>query len=226
MLADDNAETIPGEEFGPIPGEEFGPMGEHGVHMTLHDTTANAAPLGLMAFGLTTALVSVHNAGLIPLSGMLLAMTVFYGGMAQVIAGIMEWKKNSTFGMTAFLSFGFFWLTFVGIFAFPKWIGSAGLELGATSTALGYYLLAWALFVGLMFVGSLRINRALQFVFLSATVLLLLLAIGEWTGNEMFTKIAGWEGIVCGLSAVYTSIAQVWNELYDRVVLPLGPYNK
>jgi len=217
-MTDDNVETLP--------GQEFGPMGEHGVHMTLHDTTANAAPLGLMAFGLTTVLLNVHNAGLIPLSGIILAMAVFYGGIAQIIAGIMEWKKNSTFGMTAFLSFGFFWVTFAGLFAFPKWIGSAGLELGATSTALGYYLLAWALFVGLMFVGSLRINRALQFVFLSATVLLLLLAIGEWTGNEMFTKIAGWEGIVCGLSAVYTSIAQVWNELYDRVVLPLGPYNK
>ena len=200
--------------------------GRDRVHMTLHDTTANPGPLGLMAFGLTTVLLNVHNAGLIPLSGIILAMGMFYGGLAQIIAGIMEWRKNSTFGMTAFLSFGFFWVTFAGLFAFPKWIGSAGLELGATSTALGYYLLAWALFVGLMFVGSLRINRALQFVFLSATVLLLLLAIGEWTGNEMFTKIAGWEGIVCGLSAVYASIAQVWNELYGRVVLPLGPYNK
>jgi len=225
-MADDYAKATAGQEFETIPGQEFGPMGEHGVHMTLHDTTANAAPLGLMAFGLTTALVSVHNAGLIPLSGMLLAMTVFYGGMAQVIAGIMEWKKNSTFGMTAFLSFGCFWLTFAALFAFPKWIGSADLPLGATTTALGYYLLAWALFVGLMFFGALRINRALQVVFLTATALLLLLALGEWTGTEMFTKLGGWVGIVCGLSGVYASIAQVWNELYDREVLPLGPYKR
>ena len=111
-------------------------------------------------------------------------MGVFYGGIAQVIAGIMEWKKNSTFGMTAFLSYGLFWLSFVGIFAFPKWMGSAALDLGATSTALGYYLAAWGMFTALMFVGTLRINRSLQTVFLSLTILFFLLAVGEWTGNE------------------------------------------
>ncbi len=204
-----------------------GPMGERGtITATLRDATANPGPLGLMAFGMTTILLNVHNAGIIPLSGIILAMGVFYGGIAQVIAGIMEWKKNSTFGMTAFLSYGLFWLSFVGIFAFPKWMGSAALDLGATSTALGYYLAAWGMFTALMFVGTLRINRSLQTVFLSLTVLFFLLAVAEWTGNETITKIAGWEGIFVGFSAVYGSIAQVWNELYGRVVLPLGPYKK
>ncbi len=204
-----------------------GPMGERGtITATLRDATGNPGPLGLMAFGMTTILLNVHNAGLIPLSGIILAMGVFYGGIAQVIAGIMEWKKNSTFGMTAFLSYGLFWLSFVGIFAFPKWMGSAGLDLGATSTALGYYLIAWGLFTVLMFVGTLRINRSLQTVFLSLTILFILLALGEWTGNATITKIAGWEGIFVGFSAVYGSIAQVWNELYGRVVLPIGPYKK
>ncbi len=151
-----------------------GPMGEsRAIMATLRDTTANPGPLGLMAFGMTTVLLNVHNAGLIPLSGIILAMGVFYGGIAQVIAGIMEWKKNSTFGMTAFLSYGLFWLTFVGIFAFPKWMGTADLDLGATATALGYYLFAWGVFTGLMFVGTLRINRSLQTVFLSLTILFL-----------------------------------------------------
>jgi uncharacterized protein len=204
-----------------------GPMGERGtITATLRDATGNPGPLGLMAFGMTTVLLNVHNAGLIPLSSMILAMGVFYGGIAQVIAGIMEWKKNSTFGMTAFLSYGFFWLTLVGVFAFPKWIGTADLDLGPTSTALGYYLIAWGMFTALMFIGTLRINRSLQVVFLSLTVLFVLLALGEWTGNETITKIAGWEGIFVGLSAVYGSIAQVWNELYGRVVLPIGPYKK
>jgi uncharacterized protein len=204
-----------------------GPMGEQRtITATLRDASANPGPLGLMAFGLTTVLLNVHNAGLIPLSGIILAMGVFYGGIAQVIAGIMEWKKNSTFGMTAFLSYGLFWLSFVGIFAFPKWMGSAGLDLGATSTALGYYLIAWGMFTALMFIGTLRINRSLQTVFLSLTVLFVLLAVAEWTGNETIGKIAGWEGIFVGFSAVYGSIAQVWNELYGRVVLPLGPYKK
>ena len=202
-------------------------MGERGtITATLRDATANPGPLGLMAFGMTTILLNVHNAGLIPLSGIILAMGVFYGGIAQVIAGIMEWKKNSTFGMTAFLSYGLFWLTFVGIFAFPKWMGSAALDLGATSTALGYYLAAWGMFTALMFVATLRINRSLQTVFLSLTVLFFLLAAGQWTGNATIPSIAGWEGIFVGFSAVYGSIAQVWNELYGRVVLPLGPYKK
>src|SRR5664280_2684627 len=130
-MADDQSKTS-------VLGQGVGPMGERGtITATLRDATGNPGPLGLMAFGLTTVLLNVHNAGLIPLSGIILAMGVFYGGLAQVVAGIMEWKKNSTFGMTAFLSYGFFWLTFVGIFAFPKWIGSTGLDLGATSTALG-----------------------------------------------------------------------------------------
>jgi succinate-acetate transporter protein len=220
-MADDQQKTPS------VLGQGVGPMGERGtITATLRDATGNPGPLGLMAFGLTTVLLNVHNAGLIPLSSIILAMGVFYGGLAQVIAGIMEWKKNSTFGMTAFLSYGFFWLTFVGIFAFPKWIGTSALDLGATSTALGYYLLAWGLFTGLMFVGSLRINRSLQTVFLSLTILFVLLALGEWTGNAAITKIAGWEGIFVGLSAVYGSIAQVWNELYGRVILPIGPYKK
>ncbi len=204
-----------------------GPMGERGtITATLRDATANPGPLGLMAFGMTTIMLNVHNAGLIPLSGIILAMGVFYGGIAQVIAGCMEWRKNSTFGMTAFLSYGLFWLSFVGIFAFPKWMGTAALDLGATSTALGYYLAAWGMFTALMFVATLRINRSLQTVFLSLTVLFFLLAVAEWTGNTTITRIAGWEGIFVGFSAVYGSIAQVWNELYGRVVLPLGPYKK
>jgi succinate-acetate transporter protein len=218
-MAEEKAKTIP--------GQEFGPMGERGVIMaTLRDASGNPGPLGLMAFGMTTILLNVHNAGLIPLSGIILAMGVFYGGIAQVIAGIMEWRKNSTFGMTAFLSYGLFWLTFVGIFAFPKWMGTADLDLGATSTALGYYLAAWGMFTALMFVGTLRINRSLQTVFFSLTILFFLLAVAEWTGNATLTKIAGWEGIFVGFSAVYGSIAQVWNELYGRTILPIGPYQR
>ena len=103
-------------------------------------------------------------------------------------------------------------------------MGTSALDLGATSTALGYYLIAWGVFMALMFVGTLRINRSLQTVFLSLTILYVLLALAEWTGNATLAKVAGWEGIFVGLSAVYGAIAQVWNELYGRVVLPLGPY--
>jgi succinate-acetate transporter protein len=192
------------------------------VAATLRDTTANPGPLGLMGFGMTTVLLNIHNAGFYEMSTMILAMGIFYGGLAQVIAGIMDWKKNSTFGTTAFSSYGLFWLSLVGLIVFPKWMGIDGPD----SVAMGWYLMAWGVFTGLMFIGTLRINRSLQVVFFTLTLLFVLLAIGDWTGNETITKIAGWEGIVVGLSAVYAAMAQVWNELYGRVVLPVGPYKK
>jgi succinate-acetate transporter protein len=192
------------------------------VVATLRDSTANPAPLGLMAFGMTTVLLNIHNAGFYEMNTMILAMGIFYGGLAQVVAGIMEWRKNNTFGLTAFLSFGLFWLTLVGLIIFPERMGVDGPD----KVAMGWYLMAWGVFTGLMFIGTLRINRSLQIVFLGLTVLFVLLAIGDWTGNATITKVAGWEGIFVGLSAVYASIAQVWNELYGRVVLPIGPYKK
>ena len=218
-----------------IPGQSIGPMGERGtITATLRDATANPGPLGLMAFGMTTLLLNIHNAGIYEMNTMILAMGVFYGGLAQVIAGIMEWRKNSTFGMTAFLSYGLFWLTLVGLIAFPKWMGADA----PSETAMGYYLMAWGVFTGLMFVATLRINRSLQAVFLSLTILFVLLAFRDWAGGgasaETFLgvsgvtwgHIAGWEGIFVALTAIYGSIAQVWNELYGRVILPLGPYIK
>ncbi len=212
--------------------DAVGPMGEHRtVVATLRDATANPGPLGLMAFGMTTVLLNLHNADLFGLNSMIIGMGIFYGGLAQVIAGIMEWKKNSTFGMTAFLSYGCFWLTLVALWVvetiWPE-------EFTTDATAAGWYLFAWGVFTGLMFIGTLRINRALQTVFLSLTILFMLLAIGKWVGDSTFlgmdgatwTKVAGFEGIFVGLSAVYASIAQVWNELYGRVVLPLGIVKK
>ncbi|MCX5903119.1 MAG: acetate uptake transporter, partial [Proteobacteria bacterium] len=148
-------------------------------HLSILDTTSNPAPLGLMGFGMTTVLLNLHNAGYYPLDSMILAMGIFYGGIAQIIAGIMEWKKKNTFGTTAFTSYGFFWLTLVGLILLPK------LNLGTkpTEVAMGWYLLMWGLFTGLMFIGTLRLNRALQFVFASLTVLFFLLSIGDFTGN-------------------------------------------
>jgi succinate-acetate transporter protein len=220
-------EAVKKEAPGPV-----GPMGEHrSVVATLMDVTANPGPLGLMAFGMTTVLLNIHNAGFYGLNSMIIGMGLFYGGLAQVIAGIMEWKKNSTFGTVAFLSYGLFWMTLVALWVvetiWPE-------EFTTDATAAGWYLFAWGVFTGLMFIGTLRINRSLQVVFLSLTILFVLLAIGKWVGDGTFlgmdgvtwTKVAGFEGIFVGLSAVYGSIAQIWNELYDRVVLPLGPVKK
>jgi uncharacterized protein len=185
------------------------------------DTTANPAPLGLLGFGMTTVLLNLHNAGYFELGTMIMAMGICYGGIAQVIAGIMEWKKNNTFGTTAFTSYGLFWLSLVVLVWTPASIATA-----TSATALSAYLAIWGLFTAVMFVGTLRLNRALQFVFGTLTILFFLLAYAKYTGNAGLTHVAGYEGIVCGLSAMYTGLAQVLNEVFGATVLPLGPVAK
>jgi uncharacterized protein len=188
----------------------------------IKDSSSNPAPLGLLGFGMTTVLLNIHNAGFYPLNTMILAMGIFYGGIAQIIAGIMEWKKGNTFGTTAFTSYGLFWLTLVGLLLMP------GLKLGTATTPgpLAAYFFMWGLFTFVMYIGTLKLNRALQVVFLSLTVLFWLLTIRDATGNAIVGKIAGYEGIFCGLSAIYAALAQVLNEVYGRVVLSLGPVTK
>ena len=182
------------------------------------DATANPAALGLIAFGMTTVLLNLSNAGYFAVGSMILAMGIFYGGLAQVIAGIMEWKKNNTFGMTAFLSFGFFWLTLVTLLVLPK----LGLAAAPSASAMAAYFVMWGLFTLVMFIGSLKTTRALQVVLGLLTVLFFLLAIGETTGNATITQVAGYEGIITGFSAVYAGLAEVLNEMYKRTVAPLG----
>ena len=188
------------------------------------DTTGNPAPLGLMGFGMTTVLLNFHNAGFFPLDTMILAMGIFYGGLAQVLAGYMEWKKGNTFAATAFTSYGMFWLSLVGLIVLPKTgIGIAG---PGKDFAMPAYLAMWGIFTAVLFIGTLRLNRALQVVFGSLTILFALLAIGDATGMETISKVAGFEGLFCGASAIYAGLAQVLNEVYGRTVWPIGPVAK
>jgi len=171
---------------------------------------------------MTTILLNIHNAGFFELNSMILAMGIFYGGMCQIIAGIMEWKKKNTFGLVAFTSYGAFWLTLVALLVMPKlgWIDKT------SNAGMICYLVMWGIFTFLMFIGTLKLNVALQFVFGSLTLLFFLLAIGDATGNTWLKHFTGFEGIVCGASAIYTGIAQVLNEVYGRTVLPLCPVKK
>jgi succinate-acetate transporter protein len=189
----------------------------------IKDTTSNPAPLGLLGFGMTTVLLNIHNAGFYPLNTMILAMGIFYGGIAQIIAGIMEWKKGNTFGTTAFTSYGLFWLTLVGLWLLPVH-GTTTTIAATTKGPAAAYFFMWGLFTLVMFIGTLRLNRALQVVFLSLTVLFFLLCIRDGANiGGVFAKFVGYEGIFCGLSAIYAALAQVLNEVYGRVVLPIGP---
>lgn len=188
------------------------------VETASKDGIANPAPLGLCAFGTTTVLLNFHNAGFFELNSMILAMGIFYGGLAQVIAGIIEAKKNNSFGLTAFTSYGFFWLSLVALIVMPK----LGWMAGPSESAMAAYLAIWGLFTLLLFFGTLKISRALQFVFATLTILFALLAFGDATGNSGIKHLAGYEGIICGLSAIYTGVAGLLNEMFGKTVLPIG----
>jgi len=190
---------------------------------TIKETTGNPAPLGLLGFGMTTVLLNLHNAGFYELNSMILAMGICYGGVAQIIAGTMEWKKGNTFATTAFISYGLFWFSLVMLIVLPK----IGWASAADNTAMAAYLAMWGLFTAVMFIGTLRLHVAGQVVFGSLTVLFFLLAIGDFTAaSPGFKHFTGYEGIFCGFSAVYAALAQVLNELFGRVVLPLGLVSK
>src|SRR6478672_1062877 len=190
----------------------------------IKDSTANPAPLGLLGFGMTTILLNIHNAGIYELDSMIMGMGIFMGGIAQIIAGIQEWKKNNTFGATAFTAYGSFWLSLVALWLIPKTM--FGSSYKSSEAAVGWYLLLWGVFTLFMFIGTLMANRLLQTIFLTLTILFFLLAAADFTGNAMLHTIAGYEGIVCGLSAFYGCVAQVINEVHGRTVLPIGVRTK
>jgi len=189
---------------------------------------ANPAPLGLLGFGITTVLLNLVNAGAFPLDTMVLAMGIAYGGLAQVIVGIMEYRKGNTFGTVAFTSYGLFWWSLVMLLVLPKISFFSGLVAPSASSMAAYFLM-WGIFTFAMFFGTLKANRGLQFVFMSLAILFFMLTIRELTnnpvlfGNVTFNTITGIEGVICGLSAVYLAIAEVLNEAHHKTILPICP---
>lgn len=187
---------------------------------------ANPAPLGLLGFGLTTVLLNfVHNANLGPVDTMILGMGIAYGGAAQVIAGVLEFKRGNTFGTVAFTSYGLFWWSYVFVNIFPR----IGFGSYPSNSALAAYFLMWGIFTAAMFFGTLKTSRALQFVFASLATLFFLLTIrfailaySPTTDLSLFTQIVGVEGIITGASAVYLALAEVLNEVHGKTVVPIG----
>ena len=193
----------------------------------MSENLANPAPLGLLGFGLTTVLLNLHNAGFFPLDTMILAMGLAYGGLAQVIAGLMEFKKGNTFGTVAFTSYGLFWWSLVALLVLPSFHLTGISE--PTEAGMAAYFLMWGLFTFAMFFGTLKTNRALQFVFASLAILFFMLTIRDLTNNPTlfgtftFNNLTGIEGVICGLSAVYLAFAEVLNEMHKRTLLPISP---
>jgi succinate-acetate transporter protein len=186
-------------------------------NLFLNDNTANPAPLGLCAFGMTTILLSLHNAGLTPLGSPILAMALFYGGIAQVIAGIMEWKKNNTFGMVTFGSFGFFWISFATLLLLP----ALGLAKAPLPVEMAAFLSVWGIFAVGLFICTLKMHRVLQITLLAVVLLVILLVTAQLTGNSLILNLGGLVGLVAGGLALYIGMGQVINEVYGNRIFPV-----
>lgn len=185
----------------------------------IRDITAGAGALGLLGYGMPGVLLSLANAGIIETGSAILGMVIFMGGFAMFTAGLMEFKKGNTYGMAAYGSYGLFWFSYAALLILPI-IGLAKDTGGAG--AMAAYLALWGIFTVILFIGSLKMSRALQFVLGTLALVFFLEAVGAATGNGMFTVLAGYVGIVSGLSSIYTALAPVLNDIYGRTVAPLG----
>ena len=182
------------------------------------DTYANTSPLGLIAFGMTTVMLSFHNVSAYGMNTMIIGMGFFYGGIAQLIAGIFEIKKSHTFGGTAFCSYGAFWLSFCFI--------NCGKKLteieNPDKNALGTFLLFWFIFTGFMFFGTLKHGHlTLKMIFGSLAVTFLFLSIGAYTEKKAITKIGGYIGLLCGGCAIYTACAEIIDGEQGYTLMPI-----
>ena len=186
-----------------------------GIKMSETGKHANPGPLGLLGFGMTTVLLNLHNAGIIELTIVVVAMGFALGGAAQIIAGVFEFKFGNTFGGTAFTAYGFFWWSLIVIWCNPTKIHNAD------SISMGFYLLLWGIFTLFMLIGTLKHNRATKTVFLTLTLLFFALAAGDFSGNEHITTVAGWIGLICGASAIYNSLGQIVNGEFGKKIFPL-----
>jgi len=181
-----------------------------------HHSVSNPGPLGLLGFGMTTVLLNLHNAGIVELSIVIVAMGLALGGAAQIVAGVSELRIGNTFGGTAFTAYGLFWwsLCLIWINPFNEVINSAD------NVSMGFYLALWGVFTFFMFLGTLSHNTITKMVFSSLAVLFFLLSIGDFTENPVIKTIAGYVGIFCGLSAIYSAMAQVVNGELRKKIFP------
>jgi len=184
---------------------------------------ANPAPLGLCAFALTTFVLSSLNAGWFPGGALniIVGLALFYGGIVQILAGMWEFKTGNTFGATAFASYGAFWMALGFIFVPGSGIAAAiGADL---HQALGLFLLAWTIFTGVMFLGTLRTNVALILVFAVLFLTFVLLTVGELGANAGAHQFGGYLGVVTAILAWYTALANMLNSGKSAFKLPVGP---
>jgi uncharacterized protein len=181
---------------------------------------ADPAPLGLAGFALTTFVLSMFNSGLVSDKGLpiVLGLALAYGGLAQLLAGMWEFKNNNTFGATAFTSYGAFWLSF---WAFEQFFAKEITDKAALGHAVGLYLIGWGIFTAYMWIASFRVSVAVSVVFLLLAITFIVLGIGNSGAHTGIVKAGGYIGIATAIAAWYASFAVVTNKTFGRVVLPV-----
>jgi uncharacterized protein len=182
-------------------------------------TIADPGPLGLAAFALTTFVLSMFNAGLVSRAGepVVLGLALAYGGIAQVLAGMWEFRTGNTFGAVAFTSFGAFWLSFFAYVTFY----AGKVPAADAGNAVALYLIAWGIFTAYMFVASLRTTAAIALVFVLLAATFFVLGIGNANGDDSIVKIGGWLGLATAVAAWYASFAAVVNATFGRILMPV-----
>ena len=219
------ASTVPGAESARVQRRDP-TAGTEAAHQVSFVPTpvADPGPLGLAAFALTTFVLSMFNAGLVSDKGepIVFGLALAYGGIAQVLAGLWEFRTGNTFGAVAFCSFGAFWLSF---WAFEQFYAS-DVPAADVGHAVGLYLIAWGIFTAYMFIASLRTTAAIALVFILLAVTFFLLGIGEAGGSTSLVKAGGWLGLATAAAAWYASFAAVTNSTFGRVVMPVKPLRR
>lgn len=187
-------------------------------------TIADPGPLGLAAFALTTFVLSMFNAGLVGKEGepIVFGLALAYGGFAQIMAGMWEFRTGNTFGATAFTSFGAFWISFWAYVTFF----AADVPEASRGTAVGLYLIGWGIFTAYMWIASFRTTMAVNVVFLLLTITFFVLGIGDAAANESISKLGGYLGLLTAAAAWYASFAGVTNSTFGRVVIPVKPLKR
>lgn len=189
-----------------------------GTTTEILDKTANPAPLGFTGLGLSAVLLSLSYIGVYPVESMIVSMSIFLGGFAQVFAGIMAWKKGDIFAGTAFSAFGLFWFSLAGLIIMP----AIGWAEASSGIAMAAYLFTWGVYTFVMLIITMKIGvKALQFVFVTLFILFMLLAVVNATGNAGLLVVAGYVGLIMGLGSLYTALAMVMNEIHGKTIAPL-----
>jgi hypothetical protein len=185
---------------------------------------ADPGPLGLAGFAMTTFVLSMFNADLVGKGGepVVLGLALAYGGLAQLLAGMWEFRTGNTFGAVAFTSYGAFWISFFVLVQFLL----KSIPTADQGHAVGLYLIAWGIFTSYMFVASLRTTAAIAVVFLLLAATFIVLGIGNANDNANTIKIGGWIGLATAAAAWYASFAAVTNSTFKRTVLPVKPLTR